>query len=67
MHDVTDARENDGREPAAGEKSTARPIDESRRAMMRRIKALSVAERIGLLDRICREQTQIAIRARRVR
>jgi hypothetical protein len=35
--------------------------------MMRRVKRLPVAERIALLDRVCREQTQIAMTARRLR
>jgi hypothetical protein len=43
------------------------PVDESRLAMMRRVKRLPVAERIALLDRICREQTRIAMTARRLR
>jgi hypothetical protein len=42
-------------------------VDESRLAMMRRVKRLPVAERIALLDRICREQTHIAMTARRLR
>jgi hypothetical protein len=42
-------------------------VDESRLAMMRRVKRLPVAERIALLDRICREQTRIAMTARRLR
>jgi hypothetical protein len=37
------------------------PVDEARLAMMRRVKP--VAERIALLDRICREQTRIAMTA----
>jgi hypothetical protein len=35
--------------------------------MMRRVKRLAVAERIALHDRICREQTRIAMTARRLR
>lgn len=42
-------------------------VDESRLAMMRRVKRLPVAERIALLDRICREQTRIVLGARRIR
>jgi len=64
---MTEMREGDDREATTVAEAQARPIDESRLAMMRRVKRLSVAERIGLLDRMCREQTQIALRARRVR
>jgi hypothetical protein len=67
MHDMAEMREGDSREAAAGEGIPVLPIDDSRLTMMRRIKALPVAERIGLLDRMCREQTRIAVRARRVR
>ncbi len=67
MPDMAYMRDGQGREAASGEEIAALPIDESRLAMMRRIKRLPVAERIRLLDRMCREQTQIAVRARRVR
>jgi hypothetical protein len=50
-----------------GAQGSSTPVDESRLAMMRRVKRLPVAERIALLDRICREQTQIAMTARRLR
>jgi hypothetical protein len=50
-----------------GEQGPGMPVDESRLAMMRRVKRLPVAERIALLDRICREQTRIAMTARRLR
>jgi hypothetical protein len=60
-HPVIDsARERGARGPRI-------PVDESRLAMMRRVKRLPVAERIALLDRICREQTRIAMIARRLR
>jgi hypothetical protein len=52
---------------AARERAPALPVDESRLAMMRRVKRMPVAERIALLDRVCREGTRIATRARRVR
>jgi hypothetical protein len=55
---------------SAGERGDQGPgiaVDESRLAMMRRGKRLPVAVRIALLDRICREQTQIAMTARRLR
>lgn len=67
MHDMAYMRDGHSREAASGEEIAVLPIDESRLAMMRRIKRLPVAERIRLLDRMCREQTQIAVRARRVR
>jgi hypothetical protein len=41
--------------------------DEARLASMRRVKQMPVAERIALLDRLCREGTRIALSARRVR
>jgi hypothetical protein len=41
--------------------------DEARLASMRRVKQMPVAERIALLDRLCREGTRIALTARRVR
>lgn len=66
MQHVTDVPQIDSREPAAENGIGALPIDGSRLAMMRRIKRLPVAERIALLDRICREQTRIAIGAHRV-
>jgi hypothetical protein len=50
-----------------GDQGHGIPVEESRLAMMRRVKHLPVAERIALLDRICREQTQIAMTARRLR
>jgi hypothetical protein len=52
---------------AGSEPAPALPVDESRLAMMRRVRRMPVAERIALLDRLCREQTRIATRARRVR
>jgi hypothetical protein len=67
MEDVTDMRHTGGREHGARDGLPAPGGDESRLAMMRRVKRLPVAERIALLDRLCREQTRIAIRARRVR
>jgi len=57
----------DGREPASSDGIPALPIDESRLAMMRRIKRLPVTDRIALLDRMCREQTRIAVGTTRVR
>jgi hypothetical protein len=67
MADVTEMPESAGGEHAARDEVPALAIDESRLAMMRRVKRLSVAERIDLLDRLCREQAQIAIGARRIR
>ncbi|HZI92426.1 MAG TPA: hypothetical protein VFD31_12490 [Thermoleophilaceae bacterium] len=65
MDDVTDVPQIDAREPAVEDGIPA--IDESRLAMMRRIKRLPVAERLALLDRMCREQTRIAIGTNRLR
>lgn len=67
MDDVTDVPQIDAREPAVEDGIPALPIDESRLAMMRRIKRLPVAERLALLDRMCREQTRIAIGTNRLR
>ena len=67
MDDVSDMRPSTRRREATHEPLPALPIDDTRLAMMRRIKRLPVAERIALLDRMCREQTRIATGARRVR
>ena len=67
MDDVTDVRDSGSQDHAAREGAAALPIDEARLAMMRRVRRLPLAERIALLDRICREQTRIATGARRVR
>ncbi|MDQ3646987.1 MAG: hypothetical protein M3433_00085 [Actinomycetota bacterium] len=67
MIDVTEMRHSASDEKAARDGVPALPIDESRLAMMRRVKRMSLAERIDLLDRMCREQTQIAVGARRIR
>lgn len=67
MDEMTDVHHTDDREQTARDGIPAPPLDESRLAMMRRVKGLPVAERIALLDRMCRELTQIAIGARRVR
>lgn len=67
MNDVTDMWHPSSDGQVARDGTPALPIDESRLAMMRRIKRLPVAERIALLDRMCREQTQLAVGAHRVR
>jgi len=67
MNEVTDLRHPSSEGRVAPDSIPALPVDESRLAMMRRVKRLPVAERIALLDRMCREQTQLAIGARRVR
>lgn len=67
MVDMTDVRHTTSPQDAAREGVAALPIDAARLAMMRRVKGLPVAERIALLDRMCREQTRIAIGARRIR
>ena len=51
----------------SADKGPAPLADEARLASMRRVKQMPVAERIALLDRLCREGTQIALTARRVR
>jgi hypothetical protein len=43
------------------------PLGSDRREQIRRTAAMTVDERINLLDRLCREMTHIAISARRVR
>jgi hypothetical protein len=48
-------------------RASALAADDARLAMMRRVKRMPVAERIALLDRLCREGTRIAMSARRVR
>jgi hypothetical protein len=67
MKDVTDTRRSASDERPARDAAPALPLDESRLAMMRRVKRMPLAERIALLDRMCREGTRIATRARRVR
>ena len=67
MNDVTDTRQPSSDGEVGQDGVPAVPVDESRLAMMQRIKRLSVADRIALLDRMCREQTRLATRARRVR
>ncbi len=67
MDTVNDVRRSASPERAARDASPELSTDESRLAMMRRVKRLPVAERIALLDRMCREQTRLAIGARRVR
>ncbi|MDQ3588162.1 MAG: hypothetical protein M3350_03280 [Actinomycetota bacterium] len=67
MNDMTDAPEPTSRGQVAQDGAPVLPQDGSRLAMMRRIKRLPVAERIALLDRMCREQTRLATRARRIR
>jgi hypothetical protein len=55
-------------EVGPGRETVPTPLaDEARLAAMRRIKQMPVAERIALLDRLCREGTRIALSARRVR
>lgn len=67
MDDVTDVRDTSSRAPASQAPASALPIDESRLAMMRRVKQMSVEERIALLDRLCLEGTRIATGARRLK
>lgn len=67
MDHVTDVPHTERPDKAARDAIPALPIDEARLAMMRRVKRLSTAERIALLDRMCREGTQIATRARRIK
>lgn len=67
MDDVTDVQHTGSPDKAGRDGIPALPIDEARLAMMRRVKRLPVAERIALLDRMCREQTRIATGARRLR
>lgn len=67
MDDVTDMRDTSSREPVSQDRISALPIDESRLAMMRRVKRMPLEQRIALLDRLCREGTRIATRARRIR
>lgn len=43
------------------------PLGSERREQIRRTAAMTVDERIKLLDRLCREMTHIALSARRVR
>jgi len=57
---------SEGREPSSPEQA-ALPIDGSRLAIMRSVKRLEITERIALLDRVCREQTRIAIGAHKAR
>ncbi len=67
MDDVTDVQHTGSPDKAGRHRIPALPIDEARLAMMRRVKRLPIAERIALLDRMCREQTRIATGARRLR
>ena len=67
MEAVDDLRRSVNTERAALNTTPGSSIDDSRLAMMRRVKRLPSAERIALLDRVCREHTQIAVGARKVR
>ena len=67
MDHVTGMRDTSSREPVGQDRIPALPIDESRLAMMRRVKRMPLEQRIALLDRLCREGTRIASRARRIR
>ena len=67
MDHVTDMRDTSSREPVGQDQIPALPIDESRLAMMRRVKRMPLEQRIALLDRLCREGTRNASRARRIR
>jgi len=67
MDHVTDVQPTESPDKAVRDAIPALPIDEARLAMMQRVKRLSIAERIALLDRLCREGTQIATRARRIK
>jgi hypothetical protein len=45
----------------------APPVDPTRRAQARRLESLSASERLEVLDRLCRELTELASTATRVR
>ncbi len=66
MDTVDDRRRSAKSERAARAATPGTSIDESRLAIMRRIKRLPLDERIALLDRMCREHTQIAVGVRKV-
>lgn len=66
MHTVDDLRRSVSPERTARDAPPGPSIDESRLAIMRRVKRLPVAERIALLDQMCREHTHVAVGARKV-
>ncbi|HZI92430.1 MAG TPA: hypothetical protein VFD31_12510 [Thermoleophilaceae bacterium] len=45
----------EGREPASGDPIPALPIEESRLAMMRRVKRMTVEERLDLFEALSRD------------
>jgi hypothetical protein len=67
MIEVSDSQQSSSTRRLDEPSDSALSADESRQAMLIRVSRLPVAERLELLDRLCREQTRLAIGARRVR
>ncbi len=55
MVDVTDLRQYTSRERPAPDEAPAPPIDESRLAMMRRVKRTTVEQRLDLFEQLSRD------------
>ncbi len=55
MVDVTDLRQDTSRARRAPDEASAPPIDESRLAMMRRVKRMTVEQRLDLFEQLSRD------------
>lgn len=66
MTSMDERREDATSEATAQPFDAERELDDARLAMMRDVKRMPLEERLALLDRLCREGTQIAIHARRL-
>ena len=67
MDEMASGNETSRQEAPDQDRPSALPVDASRAAMMRRVKRMPLEQRIALLDRMCREGTRIATRARRIK
>jgi hypothetical protein len=66
MDNVNDVRHTDDSEQTARDGIPALPLDESRLVMMRRVKAMTVAERLNLFEQLSTDAASL-LRAKRVR
>lgn len=55
MEAVSNVPQVEGREPASEDRIPALPIEESRLAMMRRVKRMTVEQRLDLFDALSRD------------
>ncbi len=67
MAEMSESRRDTRPEPMPRNAVGASPLEESRLVMMRRVKRMTMEERIALLDRLCREGTRIALQATRIK